>query len=63
MGAIARCARAHTQVLVHILMSSHDPTTLAVAANDLAQFVKFHDGAKKCAPSPSPPLLSLLHAS
>ncbi|TNY18749.1 ATPase, V1 complex, subunit H [Rhodotorula diobovata] len=39
--------REQLKVLVHILMSSHDPTTLAVAANDLAQFVKFHDGAKK----------------
>jgi len=37
---------------VHILMSSHDATTLAVAANDLAQFVKFYDNAKKCVPAP-----------
>jgi len=40
------------RVLVHILMSSHDATTLAVAANDLAQFVKFYDNAKKCVPAP-----------
>ncbi|GAA5856624.1 hypothetical protein JCM9279_006010 [Rhodotorula babjevae] len=39
--------REQLKVLVHILMSSHDATTLAVAANDLAQFVKFYDNAKK----------------
>ncbi|KPV72809.1 uncharacterized protein RHOBADRAFT_17772 [Rhodotorula graminis WP1] len=39
--------REQLKVLVRILMSSHDATTLAVAANDLAQFVKFYDNAKK----------------
>ena len=29
-------------------MSSTEPLTLAVAANDVAQFVKFHETGKKC---------------
>ncbi|BGP44113.1 H(+)-transporting V1 sector ATPase subunit H [Rhodotorula kratochvilovae] len=39
--------REQLKALVHILVSSTDATTLAVAANDLAQFVKHYDGAKK----------------
>ncbi|GAA5963528.1 hypothetical protein JCM8115_003399 [Rhodotorula mucilaginosa] len=39
--------REQLKVLVHLLMSSTEPLTLAVAANDVAQFVKFHETGKK----------------
>ncbi|GAA5878660.1 hypothetical protein JCM3774_000442 [Rhodotorula dairenensis] len=39
--------REELKVLVHLLMSSTEPLTLAVAANDVAQFVKYHETGKK----------------
>ncbi|GAA5929733.1 H(+)-transporting V1 sector ATPase subunit H [Sporobolomyces koalae] len=39
--------REQLKVLVKLLISSQEPLTLAVAANDIAQFVKFHDNGKK----------------
>ncbi|GAA5825560.1 hypothetical protein JCM5353_002340 [Sporobolomyces roseus] len=39
--------REQLKVLVHLLISSQEPLTLAVAANDIAQFVKFNDNGKK----------------
>jgi hypothetical protein len=35
-------------VLVNLLISSTEALTLAVAANDVAQFVKYHENGKKC---------------
>ncbi|POY73016.1 hypothetical protein BMF94_4002 [Rhodotorula taiwanensis] len=40
-------APAMKRVLVQLLSSSNEPLTLAVAANDIAQFVKFHETGKK----------------
>ncbi|GJN94616.1 hypothetical protein Rhopal_007699-T1 [Rhodotorula paludigena] len=39
--------REQLKVLVHLLVSSTEALTLAVAANDIAQFVKYHDNGKK----------------
>ncbi|GAA5861771.1 hypothetical protein JCM1840_005261 [Sporobolomyces johnsonii] len=39
--------REQLKVLVGLLVSSQEPLTLAVAANDIAQFVKFYDNGKK----------------
>ncbi|GAA5950009.1 hypothetical protein JCM3765_004163 [Sporobolomyces pararoseus] len=39
--------REQLKTLVKLLISSQEPLTLAVAANDIAQFVKFHDNGKK----------------
>ncbi|CEQ40858.1 SPOSA6832_02514, partial [Sporobolomyces salmonicolor] len=39
--------REQLKVLVGLLISSQEPLTLAVAANDIAQFVKFYDNGKK----------------
>ncbi|GAA5916473.1 hypothetical protein JCM6882_006470 [Rhodosporidiobolus microsporus] len=39
--------REQLKVLVSLLISSQEATTLAVAANDIAQFVKFHETGKK----------------
>ncbi|GAA6061538.1 hypothetical protein JCM10212_002745 [Sporobolomyces blumeae] len=39
--------REQLKILVNLLISSQEPLTLAVAANDIAQFVKFHDNGKK----------------
>lgn len=36
------------RVLVNLLISSTEALTLAVAANDIAQFVKYHENGKKC---------------
>jgi hypothetical protein len=40
--------REQLKILVQLLISSTEPLTLAVAANDIAQFVKYHDNGKKC---------------
>ncbi|GAA6010502.1 hypothetical protein JCM11491_006969 [Sporobolomyces phaffii] len=39
--------REQLKTLVKLLITSQEPLTLAVAANDIAQFVKFHDNGKK----------------
>ncbi|GAA5988701.1 hypothetical protein JCM10908_003681 [Rhodotorula pacifica] len=39
--------REQLKVLVQLLATSSEPLTLAVAANDVAQFVKFHETGKK----------------
>lgn len=36
------------RVLVNLLLQSKDSLVLAVAANDIAQYVKFCDTGKKC---------------